>query len=248
MIISRKKILALSVALVAVACFQQERGETASLTPGTIERPSPEEVTELEREFELADSVRNKQQLAVRLVGSADSDDRYMEFLIERAQAAVEADSPFPFEVDEEGQAAKTWSRELLAWAAELDLEPSAAAGKIIHELYGDILLLAASWDERGLEVLLKALESDNHYIAVAAAEGLGRIGARETLPRIMAAAERGRVMSIFYAMALTHFDERAADELARELYELAGIDGDQALAERKAEIAKMRAAREGGG
>lgn len=158
-------------------------------------------VPALEKEFKRATDVDTKLSIAAGLVKLKDRDDTYWNFLLEQATLAVDSNIPDSLS-----------SAELQAWADAHNVPVTTAAQYARYDFPTKVLQLATSGDPRGIPLLRRALQARDYLIATFGAMGLAEIRDKESIPLIIAAANRapfGAGASI--AEPLIYFDDDQA-------------------------------------
>lgn len=178
-----------------------------------------EAIPALKEAFERSSDKMQKQDIASALLSYGERDERYLDYLIQHAKAAIESDIPFPFSFDNQGRGIKgSFSPEFTAWAEENKVDPKSAAGTALYQLALDVRFLSEAGDSRAFDTLMKGLESHNYIVVIAAARGLARLQDKraikpiiETCRRVPAEAADG------IARYLVYFDEPAAQAAAEK-------------------------------
>jgi hypothetical protein len=166
----------------------------------------------LEEQFGRATDVTTKANIASGLVRLGDRDNTYWNFLLEQATLAVDSDVPDPF-YDSEGKIMDRQAPpELKAWAQAHNVPVNSAGLIAMHDLPGEVILLGASGDPRGIPLLRRALQSHNSLIVITAAEGLANIQDKDSIPLIIAACRWApAVLAPVIARSLVYFDDPQA-------------------------------------
>ncbi len=162
----------------------------------------------LEEQFKRATDVDIKVSIASGLVKLKDRDSIYWNFLLEQATLAV--DSNVPDSVYSESQGKMTsQSPELQAWADAHNVSMKTAWQYAKQDIPGKILPLATTGYPRGIPLLQRALQSHNYLIVAYAARGLAQIQDKQSIPLIMAAAQRAPTgYNSLIAESLIYFDD----------------------------------------
>jgi HEAT repeat protein len=80
------------------------------------------------------------------------------------------------------------------------------------YDFPGKVLELAASGDPRGIPLLRRALQSRNYLIVSSSAKGLAQIQDKQSIPLIIAAAQRAPTgFNAVIAESLVYFDDAQA-------------------------------------
>jgi PBS lyase HEAT-like repeat len=165
----------------------------------------------LEEQFRHTTDADTKAQIASGLVKLGDRDNAYWNYLLEQATLAV--DSNVPDAVYSESQAKMTnQAPELQAWADAHNVSVQTTVQYARFDIPGKVLLLATAGDPRGIPLLRRALQTRNYLIATWAAKGLAQIQDKESIPLIVAAAQRAPTgYSSTIAESLVYFDDPQA-------------------------------------
>jgi hypothetical protein len=168
-------------------------------------------VPSLEEQFKRANDVDTKVSIASGLVRLKDRDDTYWNFLLEQATLAV--DSNIPDSVFSESQGKATiLGPELQAWADAHNVSVNTAGVHARYDFPSKVLDLATTGDPRGIPLLRRALKSRNYLIVTWAAKGLAQIQDKESIPLIIAAAQRAPTgFNAVIAESLVYFDDAQA-------------------------------------
>jgi HEAT repeat protein len=172
----------------------------------------------LEEQFRRANDVDTKVSIATGLVKLKDRDNTYWNFLLEQATLAV--DSNVPDAVYSESQGKMTnQSPELQAWADAHNVPMNIAWHNASFEIPGKVLQLGTTGDPRGIPLLRRALQSHNYFIVTWAAKGLAQIQDKQSIPLIVAAAQRAPTgYNSLIAESLLYFDDTQAQSAADQL------------------------------
>jgi HEAT repeat protein len=154
------------------------------------EAGSVQAIPALEEQFKRATDVDTKVSIASGLVKLKDRDNTYWNFLLEQATLAVDSNTPDPVYSQSQGKMAVP-SPELQAWADAHNASVDAAWQNAAIEIPGKVLQLATTGDPRGIPLLRRGLESHNYLIAAEAAKGLAQIQDKQSIPLIIAAAQK---------------------------------------------------------
>lgn len=142
---------------------------------GSLQKGDKDAVILLKDAFKQSLDKEEKQQIASALLRAGIRDEQYFDFLIQHVKKVIESDIPFPPRVlDEKGNAKYTPA--FLAWCEEHKVEPETAVKYLVSTFPKDVMYLADSVDPRAFDILLKALDSNNYIVAIAAAKGLARL------------------------------------------------------------------------
>src|ERR1700730_3578181 len=151
---------------------------------------SPELTAALKDAFDRQQETRGKQYIAAALVQLGEPDSRFYDYLAGRAEEAMASSGPTWFGYDSEGKAIRgEYSLEFRAWCSSNSVDLREGAARQIRAL-DDIQILANTRDPRATELLVRALRSPNHYVVLAAAEGLALRRVNSAIPAIVAAAQ----------------------------------------------------------
>jgi len=172
----------------------------------------------LEEQFMRATDVDTKVSIASGLVKLRDRDNTYWNFLLEQATLAV--DSNVPDSVYSESQGKMTsQSPELRAWADAHNVSVNTAWQYASLDIPGKVLQLGTTGDPRGIPLLRRALQSHNYQIVAWAAKGLAQIQDKQSIPLIVAAAQKAPTgYNSLIAESLIYFDDAQAQSAADQL------------------------------
>jgi hypothetical protein len=109
--------------------------------------------------------------IASYLYRLGDKEDIYWDFMMAEATLAVESDAPFPHSYDPQGKMLDGFSPEFAAWANAHNLSVDAAV-KAEWDRYNEVLILAATSDQRAVPVLRRGLSSPDQLIESVAPRG----------------------------------------------------------------------------
>ena len=172
-------------------------------------------VPALEEQFKRATDVDTKVAIAYGLVRLRDRDDTYWNFLLQQATLAVDSGTPDPAYSQSQGKMAVP-SPELQAWADAHNVSVDAAWHNASIDVPGKVMQLAMTGDPRGIPLLRRALESHNYLIAAFAAKGLAQIQDKQSIPLIVAAAQKAPTgYTSLIAESLLYFDDKQAQSAA---------------------------------
>jgi PBS lyase HEAT-like repeat len=165
----------------------------------------------LEEQFKRATDVDTKVSIASGLVQLRDRDNTYWNFLLEQATLAVDGDTPDPVYSESQGKMT-IQSPELQAWADAHNVSVNTAWQYASVDIPGNVLQLATTGDPRGIPLLRRALHSRNYLIVAWAAKGLAQIQDKQSIPLIIAAAQRAPTgYNSVIAESLVYFDDTQA-------------------------------------
>jgi HEAT repeat protein len=172
----------------------------------------------LEAQFKRATDVETKVSIASGLVKLKDRNDTYWDFLLEQATLAVGSDIPDSAYSPSQGKAAVP-TPELQAWADAHNVSVDAARKNATFEIPRKMLYFATTGDPRGIPLLRRALDSRNYLIVIEAAKGLAQIQDKQSIPLIVAAAQRAPTgLNSLIAEPLLYFDDAQAQSAADQL------------------------------
>jgi HEAT repeat protein len=101
---------------------------------------------------------------------------------------------------------------ELQVWADAHSVSVNTAFQYARYDIPGKILRLATTGDPRGVPLLRRALQSRNYLIVAWAAKGLAQIQDKQSIPLIIAAAQRAPTgYNSVIAESLVYFDDAQA-------------------------------------
>lgn len=170
-----------------------------------------EAVPALEEQFKRAADIDTKVSIASGLVKLKDRDDTYWNYLLEQATLAVDADIPDPVYSESQGKVT-IQSPELQAWAEAHNVSVNTAWQYASFDIPGKVLQLAMTGDPRGIPLLRRALLSHNYQIVADAAKGLAQIQDKQSIPLIIAAAQRApNGYKSLIAESLVYFNDTRA-------------------------------------
>ncbi len=165
----------------------------------------------LEEQFKRATDVDTKVSIASGLVHLRDRDNTYWNFLLEQATLAVDSDVPDPGYSESQGKGTAQ-SPELQAWADAHNVSLNTAWQYASNDIPAKVLQLATTGDPRGIPLLRRALHSSNYQIVAWAAKGLAQIQDKQSIPLIIAAAQRAPAgLNSLIAESLVYFDDTQA-------------------------------------
>jgi HEAT repeat protein len=167
----------------------------------------------LEEQFRHVTKVELKSKIANALVRLADKKSAYWNYLLQQATLAVDSDVPDSIFSDSQGKLMMNESTpELQAWAHTHNVSPEIAREYATYDLPGKVFDLAQTGDPRGIPLLRRALQSRNCGMASIAAKGLAQIQDKESIPLIIAAAQKSPAgCGGGIAFALIYFDDPRA-------------------------------------
>jgi HEAT repeat protein len=158
-----------------------------------------------------------KEAIASALVRLGDKDRSYWDFLETHAREAVLSDAPFPVPFDTQGNTVrKQFSKEFLEWAKTNNIDPQAAATAQMQTVPAQITFLAITGDQRGLELLRRAMASRNYLVQAVAAKGLAKLQDVDSVPLIITACKRAPAdATALIARSLVFFNTPQAQSAA---------------------------------
>jgi HEAT repeat protein len=168
--------------------------------------------------FAQSQDVDTKAWIACDLVKLGDKDNTYWNFVVEKAEEAIESDVPSPIAFDADANSERGQvSPEFTAWAKAHNLsteETSKAASNSVFPIrFG---LLFKSGDPRAIPLLRRALLARIYMVEAQAAMGLVWLKDRDSIPLIVEACKRapaGAAGAI--AMSLLEFHDPEAQNAA---------------------------------
>jgi hypothetical protein len=168
-------------------------------------------VPALEEQFKRATDVDTKVSIASGLVKLRDSDNTYWNFLLEQATLAVDSNIPDSAYSESQGKATSQ-PPELQTWANTHHVSVNTAWQYTRYDFPGKVLHLGTTGDPRGIPLLRRALHSRNYLIVAFAAKGLAQIQDKQSIPLIIAAAQRApNGYNSLVAESLVYFDDAQA-------------------------------------
>lgn len=184
------------------------RGSVSEPTRVTESGEVPEGLEERERLFRATDTpVETKKQIASDLVGTAQDNGEYFEYLHQVAAEAIAFYDNVPAPLD----ATAPVTDEFRAWASNNELTEGEALMLALYNKPLDVSRLGILGDPRAFQVLSTGLLSPNIGIRLASADGLALIGDPAAIPLIVAAAERDPNHRLGFAKTLAYFDDPVA-------------------------------------
>jgi HEAT repeat protein len=158
-----------------------------------------------------------KEAIASALVRLGDKDRTYWDFLETHAREVIQTDAPFPVPFDTQGNTVKKQlSQEFLEWAKNNQVDPQAAATAQMQTVPAQISFLAATGDQRGLELLRRAMASRNYFVQAIAARGLAKLQDVDSVPLIITACKRAPAeAAALIARSLVFFNTSQAQSAA---------------------------------
>jgi hypothetical protein len=185
-----------------------------------VERLAAARATEalplLEEKFARTQNIYDKAHIASALVRLGDRSDLYWQYLVARAEAAIDNDAPDFMIYDAEGKAHAGPSPEFASWAASHHLAQSEAGEEHVYWLPGVVGLLGITGDPRAVPLLRRALKSPNHMIQIAAAMSLAEMQEKDSVPLIIDACRQSPAeVASTIARALIYFDSPEAQSAA---------------------------------
>ena len=162
-----------------------------------------------------------KEAIASALVRLGDKDRTYWDFLETHAREVIQSDAPFPVPFDTQGNTVKKqFSQEFLEWAKTNHVDPQAAAVAQMQTVPARITFLAATGDQRGLELLRRAMASRNYFVQASAARGLAKLQDVDSVPLIITACKRAPAeAAALIARSLVFFNASQAQSAAETFF-----------------------------
>jgi hypothetical protein len=168
-------------------------------------------VPALEEQFRHAKDVDAKLNIASGLVKLKDRDDTYWNFLLEQATLAVDSNIPDANFSASQGKMMDP-APELQVWADAHNVSVNTAFQYARSDIPDKVLQLATTGDPRGVPLLRRALQSHNYLIVTWGAKGLAQIQDKQSIPLIIAAAQRAPIgYNSLIAESLVYFDDEQA-------------------------------------
>ncbi|HTA79371.1 MAG TPA: HEAT repeat domain-containing protein [Terracidiphilus sp.] len=172
----------------------------------------------LEEQFRRVTDVDTKVSIASGLVKLRDRDNTYWNFLLEQATLAVDSNVPDANFSELQGKMMDP-APELQVWADAHNVSVNTAFQYARYDIPGKVLQLATTGDPRGIPLLRRALQSHNYLIVAWAAKGLAQIQDKQSIPLIVAAAQRAPTgYNYVIAESLLYFDDTQAQSAADQL------------------------------
>jgi hypothetical protein len=156
-----------------------------------------------------------KEYIASTLMDLGASDEIHLDFLLQKANEAIDSDVPYPMFLSINGKGGPEFSPAFLAWAKSHKLStdaPNEAGHQATQVLPGRLVLLGASHDSRAIPVLERGLKAHG-LIQVMAAEALAALQNTDSIPLIVDACKNAppEIASTIALFALVHFDDPRA-------------------------------------
>jgi HEAT repeat protein len=175
-------------------------------------------VPALEEQFKRATDVDTKVAIASGLVKLKDRDNTYWDFLLGQATLALDSNVPDSNFSASQGKMMDP-APELQVWADAHNVSVNTAFQYARYDIPGKVLQLATTGDPRGIPLLRRALQSHNYLVVVWAAKGLAQIQDKQSIPLIIAAAQKAPTgYSYVIAESLLYFDDTQAQSAADQL------------------------------
>jgi hypothetical protein len=164
----------------------------AAIFPEILRMPtSPELTGALKGAFDRQHEGVTKQRLAATLVGLGDRDPTFYNYLVNKAEQALASSAPNWVAYDSAGRSiAGQVSPEFRAWCTLSGVDIRDGIARQSRE-GDDVAILANTRDARANGLLVRALNSSNGYVVLAAAQNLALRRLDTAIPAIVAAAER---------------------------------------------------------
>jgi len=170
-----------------------------------------EVIPTLEEQFRRATDVDIKLSIASGLVKLKDHDDTYWNFLLEQATLALDSKVPDANFSASQGKMMDP-APELQVWAAAHNVSVNTAFQYARYDIPREVLQLATTGDQRGIPLLRRALQSHNYLVVTWAAKGLAQIQDKQSIPLIIAAAQKAPTgYNSIIAESLVYFDDAQA-------------------------------------
>lgn len=161
----------------------------------------------------------NKTLYAAILWRLGEKDNLYWKYLVSKSIQAVESDMPNPLYFDEKGNIVRgKHNPEFLDWCAKNNVDIPLAATRYIYIYPAIIQYLGLSGDKRGFNIILKAIESKNIQIVLAATNALGILNDKRGIDYIIQTAKKYPEYTIIIAPSLAYIDEPRANEIMEEM------------------------------
>lgn len=176
-----------------------------------------EAIPVLHQQFARTEEGLLKDAIASVLVRLGDKDRTYWDFLETHAREVIQSDAPFPVPFDMQGNTIrKQFSQEFLDWAKASHIDVQAAAMVQMQTVPAQITFLAATGDQRGLELLRRAMTSRNYFVQSSAARGLAKLQDVDSVPLIITACKRAPAeAAALIARSLVFFNTPQAQSAA---------------------------------
>jgi hypothetical protein len=211
---SQKPSYAADPASLSLAIAKVEKGDFGLVDVEIIaRRHAVQAIPSLENQFEQSKDLTTKAKIANALVRLGQHDGPYWEFLAKRANTVLVNEPPTPFDYDVNGTVIPDHpSKELVGWANKHQLSVQDAWRYTMVDASETIMNLGSSDDKRAIPILRSALDSQDDFIKIAAAQGLAQLQDTESIPEIIKACETSpKEASASIAQSLVYFDDVTA-------------------------------------
>ena len=168
-----------------------------------------EAIPDLKEQFLRKQDAIDKAKIAQVLVKLGDRDESYWNFLVDLATPALESDAPDFMSYDSQGKSQPGPSPEFAAWATAHNLSPNGSTAEdSVYIFPGKVALLGLTGDPRAIPLLRRGLQSRNHMIVNAAAQGLAELQDKDSVPLIVEACQKApKEVAASIASSLVYFD-----------------------------------------
>jgi HEAT repeat protein len=155
----------------------------------------------------------------------------------------VNSQAPYPLVYDANGKSISgVINPDFLEWCKNNSLSKEKALGDQLNSFPAELLFMASTGDSRGLQILRRGLQSQNHGVRAVSAAGLATLQDRNSIPLIIEAAGKAPQEARWpIAQHLLSFEDHNADKAAEEL-----ISDKKLLSDLKQRATEQRA-RNGG-
>lgn len=164
--------------------------------------------------------------IASVLVRLHDPNPLYWDILVTEAEAALA--SPVP-SLSKNGKGPDdSYSPAQKAWANAHNISLAQMSDRTSFEILGKFAPLAESQDPRGIPILRRGLQSQNHRIQMLAAKGLAALHDKDSIPLIIAACQNTVASPHFIADNLIYFNDPTADKVFQDYFPDVNIEQER--------------------
>ena len=169
----------------------------------------------LENQYEKSTDLDTKEKIANALVRlGGDPNGKYWDLLATHADEVLTNGAPNPFAYKSDGTTLLEPSSQFVDWAKSHNLDLSTALHNATFDATGAILDIATTDDPRSLPFLRKAVQSQNHMVAIVGALGLAELKDSDSVNLIIEAAKHApKEAAGVIAEALVYFDTPDAQQ-----------------------------------
>jgi len=168
--------------------------------------------------FENSNEEVTKTLYAAILWRLGERENLYWEYLVSKSIQAVESDMPSPYFYDDKVEFVRgKHNPEFLDWCARNNVDIPLATTRYICIYPAIIEYLGLSGDKRGLNIIIRALESKNLHIVLAATNALGILNDNRGIDYIINTCRKYPEYSVIMARSLAYIDNPKAHEALKE-------------------------------